>query len=88
MFVWLSYHFTDSYEILENLFPIAAASFPLPFSFNNLDLLVLNYFPLGVCQTTVNMEDTVFKHGLPSTVTVVTLVTQELPVMTVSTHSI
>ena len=38
----------------------------------------------GVCQTTVNMEDIVTKPGLPSTATVVVLVTLEPPAMTPS----
>ncbi|GAB1285337.1 Contactin-associated protein-like 5-2 [Apodemus speciosus] len=43
-----------------------------------------HYYFGDVCQTIVNMEDTVPKPGLPSTATVVILVTQEPPVMTPS----
>lgn len=80
---------SGSYRALADSIPgisgkdFAALSIPTVLAYE-----VFLLHPLGVCQTTVNMEDTVFKHGLPSTVTVVTLVTQELPVMTVSTHSI
>ena len=51
-------------------------------------LFITHCLPLGACQTTVNMEDTVSNPGLPSTATAVTPDTQAPPVTTVSTHTV